>query len=559
MDAVPSPPPSSSLSTMNGGAPGGRDFGLALPRLPNELDIRAVSPRRPSREDARYPTQGVRLSSPASSMYPYSCPEVPSRLTMSHSFRNVAELDVCLLTARASVPELAPLRTTHPSYSGSVYSSPASARPLDSDAYHSYPNEHEYSNPHAHYPAQGYAAPYTTPAQQTHVSQGYSHHQPPNPSVYPPPMPSPPSGQTTVPSTPVGATPYASQFQIQLPPPPPHLGQYSTNGPARTSSASTSASLPNIAPYPYYGGTSGVRASVACDACRKRKVKCSVLMSQQQNYQRSNSASGVVMNDPYAPPSTLSPSEERRGSIMLQEPPPKVCVRCARLGINCTWKDDREREATKKPSSSALSSAAASGRAASKARKEKDSSASSSAAATKVHEGQMTFDSGSYAPHSSGAPSSQQQSYGYPHPISPSASTSTSTSGSHTGMSVSTSSISGNSTSTVATSPSPPGSGGPVGNGYFVVGKSSVNDIPLLLLFCLSVVGRIAPALLEPFAARIGSERALVGGPDISRLSVGCVLTGISTLFTCSSLEFDLSELALRPSLLGFFVCRFSV
>lgn len=86
------------------------------------------------------------------------------------------------------------------------------------------------------------------------------------------------------------------QFQIQLPGAPQSQNPNTPAG-ARTASA-------------YYGGPSGVRASVACDACRKRKVKCTA----------------VVHPHPSAG----------------QEPPPRMCVRCSRLGIECSWKDEKK-------------------------------------------------------------------------------------------------------------------------------------------------------------------------------------------------------------------------
>lgn len=98
--------------------------------------------------------------------------------------------------------------------------------------------------------------------------------------------------------TPLSAHPnsegYVQQFQIQLP-----------GGPQTPSSRATSAYQ--------YGGPSGVRASVACDACRKRKVKCTVVHAQ----------------------TPLHP-------LPGQEPPPRVCARCSRLGIDCSWKDEKK-------------------------------------------------------------------------------------------------------------------------------------------------------------------------------------------------------------------------
>jgi hypothetical protein len=70
-----------------------------------------------------------------------------------------------------------------------------------------------------------------------------------------------------------------------------------------------------------YGGPSGVRASVACDACRKRKVKCTVVHPQ-------HAGGGSVLNVGYGSPDS--------------GPPPRICVRCSRLGIECSWKDEKK-------------------------------------------------------------------------------------------------------------------------------------------------------------------------------------------------------------------------
>jgi len=86
-----------------------------------------------------------------------------------------------------------------------------------------------------------------------------------------------------------------------------------------------------------YGGPSGVRASVACDACRKRKVKCTVVHPQ-------HAGGGSVLNVGYGSPDS--------------GPPPRVCVRCSRLGIECSWKDEKKSKPKMSTGKSSSSSAA---------------------------------------------------------------------------------------------------------------------------------------------------------------------------------------------------------
>lgn len=117
------------------------------------------------------------------------------------------------------------------------------------------------------------------------------------------------------------------QFQIQLTNGPPNPYPYANNGRGSVSGPSASSSNPGSASgvgYQYYGGTSGVRASVACDACRKRKVKCTVVAPHQQQ------SMGI------APPGS------GYGAGGQFEPPARICVRCARLGIDCSWKDEKK-------------------------------------------------------------------------------------------------------------------------------------------------------------------------------------------------------------------------
>lgn len=131
---------------------------------------------------------------------------------------------------------------------------------------------------------------------------------------------------TNVPPNNNGGT-YMQQFQIQLTTGPQALnnggvGRGSAAGGGNNTPGGTGSAAGGGSGGAYtYGGPSGVRASVACDACRKRKVKCTVVHPQQP---------GMPLNVGlgYGGPDS--------------GPPPRVCVRCSRLSIECSWKDEKK-------------------------------------------------------------------------------------------------------------------------------------------------------------------------------------------------------------------------
>lgn len=178
-------------------------------------------------------------------------------------------------TARSSIPELYPLQV------------PSHPQPSSSSPYSSQPRSSSPRSQHSSYGPQR-SDSYHSPA----AASPYS--LPPRPYSTGPHSMSPSSGTPTPLSAHPNSEGFVQQFQIQLP-----------GGPQTPSSRATSAYQ--------YGGPSGVRASVACDACRKRKVKCTVVHAQ----------------------TPLHP-------LPGQEPPPRVCARCSRLGIDCSWKDEKK-------------------------------------------------------------------------------------------------------------------------------------------------------------------------------------------------------------------------
>lgn len=135
--------------------------------------------------------------------------------------------------------------------------------------------------------------PSNSPAASSPYPRSYTNNNAPSSSASTPT----PTSATQTPSSATESSSYMQQFQIQLPGAPP-----SQNPAARTGASAYQ-----------YGGPSGVRASVACDACRKRKVKCTAVVH------------------PLPLPHTSN-----------QEPPPRMCVRCSRLGIECSWKDEKK-------------------------------------------------------------------------------------------------------------------------------------------------------------------------------------------------------------------------
>ncbi|KAF8323392.1 hypothetical protein DL93DRAFT_695416 [Clavulina sp. PMI_390] len=148
---------------------------------------------------------------------------------------------------------------------------------------------------------------------------------------------------STISGSPQGQTPdaYQQQFHASL------SGQPGVSyGSGRGVAMGAAPSPPPVTsggggPLAYFGGTSGVRASVACDACRKRKVKCTVVHPQQQG------------SSPLGPLSVDGVAFQVHQQPM--ETPQRICVRCARLGIDCTWKDEKKggkslKSATSNPS-----------------------------------------------------------------------------------------------------------------------------------------------------------------------------------------------------------------